>query len=45
MVAEAQNYLTDSPWLVLGAGGALLLSSVGWGLIGEGFAVSRRSVV
>ncbi|WP_433174450.1 ABC transporter permease [Actinoallomurus sp. CA-150999] len=45
MVAEAQNYLTDSPWLVLGAGGALLLSSIGWGLIGEGFATSRRSVV
>ncbi|MEV6170667.1 ABC transporter permease [Streptomyces sp. NPDC051954] len=45
MIAEAQNYLTDSPWLVLGAGGALLLSSVAWGLIGEGFAISRRSVV
>ncbi|GAB3966118.1 ABC transporter permease [Actinoallomurus acanthiterrae] len=45
MVAESQNYLTDSPWLVLGAGGALLLSSIGWGLIGEGFATSRRSVI
>jgi ABC-type dipeptide/oligopeptide/nickel transport system permease subunit len=45
MIAESQNYLTDSPWLVLGAGGALLLSSIGWGLIGEGFATSRRSVV
>jgi peptide/nickel transport system permease protein len=45
MIAESQNYLTDSPWLVLGAGGALLLSSIGWGLIGEGFTTSRRSVV
>lgn len=45
MIAESKNYLTDSPWLVLGASGALLLSSVGWGLIGEGFAISRRSVV
>ncbi|MGW3949519.1 ABC transporter permease [Streptomyces sp. NPDC004752] len=45
MIAESQIYLTISPWLVLGAGGALLLSSIGWGLIGEGFATSRRSVV
>ncbi|WP_344587380.1 ABC transporter permease [Actinomadura vinacea] len=45
MISESQIYMTASPWLVLGAGGALLLSSIGWGLIGEGFAVSRRSVV
>lgn len=45
MVFEAQSYMVGSPWMVMGAAGALILSSVGWGLIGEGFAVSRKSVV
>ncbi|HWC23898.1 MAG TPA: ABC transporter permease [Flexivirga sp.] len=45
MIYESQHYMTQSPWLVLGAGGALVLSSIGWGLIGEGFAVSRKSIV
>ncbi|MFI5624813.1 ABC transporter permease [Nocardioides sp. NPDC051685] len=45
MVFEAQSYMTGSPWLVIGSAAALVLSSVGWGLIGEGFAVSRKSIV
>lgn len=45
MVFESQSYMTGSPWLVIGAAGALVLSSVAWGLIGEGFAVSRKSIV
>jgi peptide/nickel transport system permease protein len=45
MIFESLNYMGDSPWLPLGPAGALLLSSVGWSLIGEGFATSRRSVV
>ncbi|MFG1677911.1 ABC transporter permease [Micromonospora sp. NPDC049282] len=45
MVFESQSYMTGSPWLVLGGAAALVLSSVGWGLIGEGFAVSRKSIV
>ncbi|MFC4052778.1 ABC transporter permease [Actinomadura syzygii] len=45
MIFESQNYMADSPWLPLGPAGALLLSSIGWSLIGEGFSVSRRSVV
>jgi peptide/nickel transport system permease protein len=45
MVFESQSYMTGSPWLVIGAGAALVLASIGWGLIGEGFAVSRKSIV
>ena len=45
MIFESQNYMAQSPWLPLAPAGALLLSSVGWGLIGEGFSTSRRSVV
>lgn len=45
MIFESQNYMTASPWLVLGSAGALVLSSIGWGLIGEGSAVSRRSIL
>lgn len=45
MIFESQNYMADSPWLPLAPAAALLLSSVGWGLIGEGFSTSRRSVV
>lgn len=45
MVFESQSYMTGSPWLVVGAGAALVAASVGWGLIGEGFAVSRKSIV
>jgi peptide/nickel transport system permease protein len=45
MIFESQNYMVGSPWLVLGAGAGLVLSSIGWGLIGEGFAVSRKSIV
>jgi len=45
MVFESQSYMTGSPWLVVGAGGALVAASIGWGLIGEGFAVSRKSIV
>ena len=45
MIFESQNYMTTAPWLVAGGAGALVLSSIGWGLIGEGFAVSRKSIV
>jgi len=45
MIYASQNYMTDSPWLPLGPSGALLLASVGWGLIGEGFNAGRRSLI
>jgi len=45
MVSEAQNYMTAAPWLPLAPVGALLLASIGWGLIGEGFTVVRKSAM
>ena len=45
MVSEAQNYMTGAPWLPLAPVGALLLASIGWGLIGEGFTVVRKSAM
>lgn len=45
MIFASQNYMTDSPWLPLAPAGALLLASVGWGLIGEGFNAGRRSLM
>ena len=45
MVSESQNYMTAAPWMPLAAVGALLLASIGWGLIGEGFTVVRKSAM
>jgi peptide/nickel transport system permease protein len=45
MIFESQNYMSEFLWLPLGPFAALLLSSVGWGLIGEGFSTSRRSLM
>ncbi|WP_233527425.1 ABC transporter permease [Micromonospora craniellae] len=45
MIYASQNYMTDSPWLPLGPAGVLLLASVAWGLIGEGFNSGRRSLI
>jgi ABC-type dipeptide/oligopeptide/nickel transport system permease subunit len=45
MIFASQNYMTEYPWLPLAPAGALLLASVGWGLIGEGFNAGRRSLM
>jgi len=45
MIYASQSYMTDFPWLPLGPAGALLIASVGWGLIGEGFNAGRRSLI
>jgi peptide/nickel transport system permease protein len=45
MIFASQNYMTESPWLPLGPAGALLLASIAWGLIGEGFNAGRRSLI
>lgn len=45
MIFASQNYMTDCPWLPLAPAGALLLASIGWGLIGEGFSRGRRSLI
>lgn len=45
MIFASQNYMTDCPWLPLAPAGALLLASVGWGLIGEGFNAGKRSLI
>lgn len=45
MIFASQNYMVDSPWLPLVPAAALLVSSVAWGLIGEGFNSGRRSLI
>lgn len=45
MIYASQSYMTDFPWLPLAPAGALLIASVGWGLIGEGFNAGRRSLI
>jgi ABC-type dipeptide/oligopeptide/nickel transport system permease subunit len=45
MIFASQNYMTECPWLPLAPIGALLLASVGWGLIGEGFNAGKRSLI
>lgn len=43
MVFQSQNYMTQAPWLAIAPLGAILALSIGWGLIGEGLSVRRRS--
>ncbi|MDF1604520.1 ABC transporter permease [Nocardioides sp. YIM 152315] len=45
MIFASQNYMTECPWLPLAPAAALLLASVGWGLIGEGFNAGKRSLI
>lgn len=45
MIFSSQNYMTADPWLPLAPAGALLLASIGWGLIGEGFNAGKRSLI
>ena len=45
MIFASQNYMVDCPWLPLAPAGALLLASIGWGLIGEGFNAGKRSII
>ena len=45
MVFDSQNFLLRAPWLALGPAVAILLASVGWGLIGEAFSDTRRSAI
>lgn len=42
MLAEGQTYLRTAPWMTLGPGGALVLLSLGFGLLGEGLRDSLR---
>ncbi len=36
IINESQSYLTTAPWLVLAPGVAILLTSLGFNLLGEG---------
>ena len=45
MIFAAQDYMTRTPGLALAPAAAILLASVGWGLIGEAFSTSRRSAI
>ena len=45
MIFASQDYMTRTPWLALAPATAILLASVGWGLIGEAFSTSRRSAI
>ena len=36
IINESQSYLTTAPWLVLCPGAAILLTSLGFNLLGEG---------
>lgn len=36
MLAEGQTYLRSAPWITIGPGAALVLLSLGFGLLGEG---------
>lgn len=45
LVFEAQTYMSKAPWLAVGPFVAILLASVAWGLIGESFSSSRRSIL
>ncbi|MBM7517080.1 ABC transporter permease [Nocardioides nitrophenolicus] len=45
MIFASQNYMTQCPWLPLAPAGALLLASIGWGLVGEGFNAGKRSLI
>ncbi|WP_433961781.1 ABC transporter permease [Deinococcus sonorensis] len=45
IINESQSYLTTAPWLVLAPGAAILLTSLGFNLLGEGLrdALDPRS--
>jgi peptide/nickel transport system permease protein len=45
MIFASQDYMTRTPSLALAPAAAILLASVGWGLIGEAFSTSRRSAI
>jgi peptide/nickel transport system permease protein len=45
MIFEAQNYMSESPWLAISPLITILALSIGWGLIGESLAARRRSIV
>jgi peptide/nickel transport system permease protein len=45
MIYESQNYLQRAPWLALAPAIAILMASIGWGLIGDAFTRARRSTI